>query len=53
MATVSTTFFYHITVIDPMAGGGSIPLESARLGFHTLANEYNPVACSVLEGTVD
>jgi putative DNA methylase len=41
------------TVIDPMAGGGSIPLESARLGFPTLANEYNPVACSVLEATVD
>lgn len=43
----------EVTVIDPMAGGGSIPLESARLGFHTLANEYNPVACSVLEATVD
>lgn len=41
------------TVIDPMSGGGSIPLESARMGFHTLANEYNPVACSVLEATVD
>ncbi|MEW6073152.1 MAG: DUF1156 domain-containing protein [Planctomycetota bacterium] len=40
-------------VIDPMAGGGSIPLESARLGFRTLANEYNPVACTVLEATVD
>jgi len=43
----------EIVVIDPMAGGGSIPLESARLGFKTLANEYNPVACSVLEATVD
>ncbi|MCW5977268.1 MAG: DUF1156 domain-containing protein [Bryobacteraceae bacterium] len=43
----------HVTIIDPMAGGGSIPLESARLGFKTLANEYNPVACSVLEATVD
>ncbi|MFH1952404.1 MAG: DUF1156 domain-containing protein [Pseudomonadota bacterium] len=43
----------RISVIDPMAGGGSIPLESARLGFQTLANEYNPVACSVLEATVD
>jgi adenine-specific DNA methylase len=42
-----------ILVLDPMAGGGSIPLESARLGFTTLANEYNPVACSVLEATVD
>jgi len=40
-------------VIDPMAGGGSIPLEAARLGFSSLANEYNPVACSVLEATVD
>jgi putative DNA methylase len=40
-------------VIDPMAGGGSIPLESARLGFPTLASEYNPVACSVLEATLD
>lgn len=40
-------------VIDPMAGGGSIPLEAARLGFRSLANEYNPVACSVLEATVD
>jgi len=25
-----------------MSGGGSIPLEAARLGFRTLANEYNP-----------
>ena len=43
----------EITVIDPMAGGGSIPMESASLGFDTQANEYNPVACSVLEATVD
>jgi adenine-specific DNA methylase len=44
---------HDITVIDPMAGGGSIPLEAARLGFKAYANEYNPVACSVLEATVD
>jgi len=43
----------EVRVLDPMAGGGSIPLESARLSFETLANEYNPVACSVLEATVD
>ncbi len=42
-----------LTVIDPMSGGGSIPLESARLGLRTLANEYNPVACSVLEATLE
>ena len=41
------------TVIDPMAGGGSIPLEAARLGLISLANEYNPVACTVLEATTD
>jgi adenine-specific DNA methylase len=41
------------SMMDPMAGGGSIPLEAARLGFHAIANEYNPVACSVLEATVD
>lgn len=43
----------EVFILDPMAGGGSIPLESARLGFNTLANEYNPVACSILEATVD
>jgi putative DNA methylase len=43
----------EVQVIDPMAGGGSIPFESARLGIHTLANEYNPVACTILEATVD
>ena len=52
-AAAQKIFGSAITVLDPMAGGGSIPLESARLGFHTLANEYNPVACSVLEATLD
>ncbi|MBY0489936.1 MAG: DUF1156 domain-containing protein [Gemmatimonadaceae bacterium] len=42
-----------VALIDPMAGGGSIPLEAARLGIRTLANEYNPVACSVLEATLE
>jgi adenine-specific DNA methylase len=41
------------TVLDPMAGGGSIPLEAARLGLAAAANEYGPVACSLLEATVD
>ena len=42
-----------VIVIDPMAGGGSIPYESARLGIKTMANEYNPVACTILEASVD
>lgn len=42
-----------VAVIDPMSGGGSIPLEAARIGVRSLANEYNPVACCVLEATTD
>ena len=38
------------TVLDPMAGGGTIPFESLRLGLTTLAGELNPVACTVLQG---
>lgn len=40
-------------VLDPMAGGGSIPFEAIRLGFQVRANEYNPVASCILEATVD
>ncbi len=31
-------------VLDPFAGGGSIPLEAQRLGLTALAGELNPVA---------
>ncbi|MCE9614802.1 MAG: DUF1156 domain-containing protein [Lentisphaerae bacterium] len=46
-------FGKNVVILDPMSGGGAIPLEAVRLGFRTLANEYNPVACTVLEATVD
>jgi hypothetical protein len=36
-----------------MAGGGSIPLEAARLGFRTVAVEYNPVAYLILKASVE
>lgn len=52
-AAATRTWGHLPTIMDPMSGGGSIPLESARLGFPTIANEYNPVACSVLEATLD
>jgi adenine-specific DNA methylase len=42
-----------ITVLDPMAGGGSIPLESLRMGFKTVAVEYNPVAYLILKATLE
>lgn len=43
----------EIVVCDPMAGGGSIPLESLRYGFTTYANELNPVASVILKATLD
>ena len=41
------------SVLDPMAGGGSIPLEAARLGLRSFASDYNPVAATVMRATVD
>ena len=38
-------------VLDVTAGGGSIPFEASRLGFQTIANELNPVACLILRTT--
>jgi putative DNA methylase len=42
-----------VVVVDPMAGGGSIPLEALRLGFATIAGDYNPVAYLLLRATVE
>lgn len=35
-------------VVDPFAGGGSIPLEALRLDCDTFASDLNPVACLIL-----
>jgi len=43
----------EITVVDPMAGGGSILLESLRLGFRTIAGDYNPLAYLLLRATIE
>ena len=40
-------------VLDPTAGGGSIPFESARLGFASFANDLNPVAALIERATVE
>ena len=39
-------------VLDPTSGGGSIPFEAIRFGLPTRANELNPVASLVLDGTL-
>ena len=41
------------TVLDPTAGGGSIPFETLRTGLTSLANDLNPVAALVMRATVE
>lgn len=36
-------------VVDPFAGGGSIPLEALRLDCDAFASDLNPVACMILK----
>jgi putative DNA methylase len=36
-------------IVDPFAGGGSIPLEAVRLGCEAFASDLNPVACLILK----
>ncbi len=36
-----------ITILDPFAGGGSIPLEAKRLGLAVEASDLNPVAVAM------
>ena len=36
-------------VVDPFAGGGSIPLEALRLACEAFASDLNPVACLILK----
>ncbi|HEC30921.1 MAG TPA: DUF1156 domain-containing protein, partial [Deltaproteobacteria bacterium] len=39
-------------ILDPMAGGGSIPFEALRLGHFVYTNELNPVATVILHATL-
>ena len=40
-------------ILDPTAGGGSVPFESLRLGLATHANDLNPVAALIEYATID
>lgn len=42
-----------LSMLDPFAGGGSIPFEALRYGFTTIANDLNPVAAIILKATLD
>ena len=41
-----------LVILDPTAGGGSIPFEALRAGHRVIANELNPVAATILEATL-
>lgn len=40
-------------VLDPFAGGGSIPLEALRLGCETYASDLNPIAVLIEKATLE
>lgn len=40
-------------VVDPFAGGGSIPLEAQRLGLEAHASDLNPVAVLINRAMID
>jgi len=40
-------------ILDPFGGGGSIPLESLRLGCETYSGDYNPVSVLIQKCTVE
>jgi adenine-specific DNA methylase len=42
-----------IIILDPTAGGGSIPFEALRLGHTVIANDMNPVATVILHATLN
>jgi adenine-specific DNA methylase len=42
-----------LVVLDPTAGGGSIPFEALRLGHKVIANDLNPVATVIQYATLD
>lgn len=41
------------TVLDPFAGGGSIPLEAQRLGLSAFASDLNPVAVLINKAVIE
>lgn len=41
------------TILDPFAGGGTIPLEAQRLGLDALASDLNPVAVLINKALIE
>lgn len=43
----------NLTILDPFAGGGSIPFEALRLGMNVIANDLNPVAVTTMKASIE
>lgn len=41
------------TILDPFAGGGTIPLEAQRLGLNAQASDLNPVAVLITKALIE
>ena len=50
---IGERFSGEIKVLDPTAGGGSIPFETTRLRLASIANDLNPVASLIMKATVE
>lgn len=50
---LEATWGHVPVVLDPTAGGGSIPFESVRYGLTTYANDLNPVASYCMRAGID
>ena len=42
-----------LSILDPMAGGGSIPFEALRYGFNVITSDLNPIATVLLNATIN
>ena len=42
-----------LSILDPTAGGGSIPFEATRIGAEAAANDLNPVSTLIMRATVE
>lgn len=45
--------YSEFTILDPTAGGGSIPFEALRLGLCTYANDLNPISSVIQKATLE
>lgn len=45
--------YKNVTILDPTAGGGSIPFEAMRLGCNVISNDLNPVASAIQKATLE